>query len=124
MMINDCYKILKEIENRPALFTGENTLKSINLFINGYHWCLTEYKLTANLSSEMDPFFDWVANKLGYFESTAGWVNMINAVSLDYVPNDINWNDFLKETITKEQHSKSINLFYELVEEFIKEQKL
>lgn len=68
-----------------------------------------------------EPFFDWVANKLGYFESTAGWANMILAYSIGFKPESIIWEEVFDYNITKEQHLRSIQIFYELVEQFIDE---
>ncbi len=65
-----------------------------------------------------EPFFDWVARKLNYYESTAGWVNMIVANSIGLKPKDVKWQDLLDSTLTQEQHIISIELFYILLEEF------
>tara|TARA_R110002050_G_scaffold241085_1_gene377468 strand:- start:184 stop:579 length:396 start_codon:yes stop_codon:yes gene_type:complete len=119
-MILDCYKILKQMERKPAMWVGENTLKAIHLYISGYyHALLDEGVVTAAHTDE--PFFDWVADKLGYFESTAGWVNMIVAESMGFESKNISWEEVFETPTTKEQHSISINRFYELLEEFKKE---
>ncbi|AZA98282.1 hypothetical protein EG359_01095 [Chryseobacterium joostei] len=68
-----------------------------------------------------EPFFDWIANKVGYSSSTAGWVNMIVAYTIGFKPKTINWNKFLETTITKEQHIASVKMFYKLLEEFKEE---
>jgi hypothetical protein len=121
-MILDCYKILKQMETRPAMWVGENTLKAIYLYISGYyHALLDEGVVTAAHTDE--PFFDWVAEKLGYYESTAGWVNMIVAESMGFDSKDISWEEVFETPISKEQHSISINRFYELLEEFNIEMK-
>ncbi len=117
-MILECYKILKQIEQRPAMWTGEATLKSINNYCNGYHHALVDNGIVSHSN---EPFFDWVAKKLGYYESTAGWANMILAYCMGFEPKDISWEVVFATTVTKEQHLKSISYFYELVEEFKKE---
>ena len=122
-MIVECYKILKKIEARPAMFTGAISLESIYCYISGYSQALLDNGIIIE-ESELESFHDWVANKLGYYESTAGWVNMILAHSLDFNPKEIIWEEFLKVQISKEQHLKSINNFYNLVELFKKEIKL
>lgn len=117
-MILDCYKILKQIEHRPALWVGENTLNAINLYISGYYHALLDEGLVTTDHTE-EPFFDWwVADKLGYYESTAGWANMIVAESMGFNSKDISWEEVFKTQATKEQHMISINRFYELLEEF------
>jgi hypothetical protein len=119
-MIRECYKLLKTIEHRPAMWTGENSLKSIHLYASGYYQALLDQKVHTNAHTD-EPFFDWVANKLGYYESTAGWVNMIVAYSIGFDSANIDWNVALNHSITKEEHSKSIFNFYEMLEEFISE---
>ncbi len=119
-MILDCYDILKVIERRPAMFIGENTLKGIHTFISGYYLVLLDKEIVP--ATHMDePFFDWVADKLGYYESTAGWANMIVAESMGFDTKEINWEVVFDTPISNEQHSISINRFYELLEEFKKE---
>jgi hypothetical protein len=116
-MILECYNLLKKIEKRPAIWTGETTLKSIFIYVNGYYQSLLDNKIAQNNETE-EPFFDWVAKELGYYESTAGWVNMILAYVIGYETKNINWENFLANQITNEQHIKSISCFYELIEKF------
>lgn len=115
-MILECYNLLKSIEKRPAMYIGESTLKGIKIFISGYYFALLENNIDREYQS--DPFFDWTANKLGYYESTAGWVNMILAHCLGIKPRDIIWEEFFDLHISNEQHLNSIKLFYELIEEY------
>ena len=115
-MIIECYQLLKEIEKRPAMWTGEVNLKSIRLFVSGYYQALIDNKIVPENIDE--PFFDWVANKLGYFESTAGWANMILAYTLGFEPQSIIWEEVFDYNVTKEQHLRSVQQFYELVEQF------
>ena len=115
-MIIECYKLLKEIEKRPAIWTGEADLKSIKNFVSGYYQALIDNKIVPENIDE--PFFDWVADKLGYFESTAGWANMILAYSIGFKPESIIWEEVFDYNVTKEQHLRSIQIFYELVEQF------
>ena len=119
-MILDCYKVLKRIEPRPAMFTGENSLKSIVTFLQGYQEALFDHDL-IRFTKAIDPFFDWVAHRLGYFESTAGWANMILAYSLGFDTREILWEDLFNRNVSLEEHEKSVRLFYELVEQFKKE---
>lgn len=106
------------MEQRPFLWTGEATLSSINNYCNGYHHALIDNGIVPE---SHEPFFDWVAKKLGYFESTAGWSNMILAYCMGFEPKNIDWEIVFATTVTEEQHRKSISYFYELVEEFKQE---
>lgn len=119
-MILECYKILKQIEQRPALWTGEATLKSIHIFISGYYQALLDHKIVLIIHPEQ-PFFEWVAKKLGYNESTAGWANMILAFTLGFKPEYINWEEVLATPVNKEQHFESVKFLYELIEQYMYE---
>ncbi len=113
------YKLLKQIEHRPAMYTGQNTLKSIHTYIGGYYHALRDNGLNQD-EDQFEPFFDWVANKLGFNESTAGWANMILAITIALDPKHIIWNTY-DSKVTQEQHNKSIKKFYKLLEEYINE---
>lgn len=115
-MILECYKLLKMIEKRPAMYVGEATLNNIKIFVSGYYAALLENNIISESLNE--PFFDWTAQKLGFYESTAGWANMILAYSLGINPKTVIWEDVFALQITKEQHLDSIKLFYELIEEY------
>ena len=117
-MIIQNYKLLKKIEQRPGMWAGENTLKSIKTFLAGYNHALFENNL---IEEGTDLFFDWIAKKLGFYESTAGWANMILAVSLGFEPKKIDWAKVLETKVTREQHEESVRKFYSLLEEFIVE---
>ncbi|WP_367388438.1 hypothetical protein [Lewinella sp. LCG006] len=116
--MKEYYKLLKKMEARPAMWTGELTLKSIKTFLDGYSFALYEHKLT-DLKKQSEPnFHDWTAKKLGFYESTAGWQNMILAVAIGLNPKTIKWENYDPQ-VTKEQHEMSIRKFYELLEDFV-----
>lgn len=116
-MILQCYPLLKSIEHRPAMWTGEMTLKSMHVYIRGYYRALLEHKIVEDREIN-EPFFDWIADKLGYSSSTAGWANMILAHCMGFDPEEILWETYLATPVTNEQHTQSVKLFYELLEEF------
>lgn len=99
------------------MWTGVTTLQSIHNYVSGYYHALMDNNIVQSTETERD-FFDWVAEKLGYFESTAGWVNMILAFCAGFEPKNISWEQFLSTTISHDQHLKSIRYFYELIDEF------
>ncbi len=108
------------MEPRPAMWTGELTLKSIRTFLDGYSFALIENKLIEQDESNDPNFHDWIANKLGFRESTAGWHNMILAYTIGLDPNNIQWEEY-DSGISKELHEKSIKRFYTLLDEFVKD---
>ncbi|MCD2259122.1 hypothetical protein [Psychroserpens luteolus] len=114
------YNILKKMEFRPAMWTGETSLKSIRIFLNGYSIALREHNILQSSEELEINFHDWIANKLGFYESTSGWPNMILAVTIGLNPKSIKWENY-DSKVTKEQHEKSIKKFYELLEEFMNE---
>ncbi len=71
--------IFDQFRRRPAMYTGENTLCSIQKFLGGYHFALTQYKIPAADDPLHLPleFHDWVAYRLHFYESTSGWCRMI-----------------------------------------------
>jgi len=114
------YKLLKKMETRPAMWTGELSLKSIRTFLDGYSFALQEHRLIKPYEENEQNFHDWVAEKLGFDESTSGWQNMILAATLGLNTKSIKWEGYDSQ-VSKEQHEKSITKFYELLEEFINE---
>lgn len=111
------YPLLKLIERRTALYTGQLSLYSIYAYLGGYSHALRDNEIKGKDLRNIS-FHDYVAKKLGYYESTAGWANMILAFSIGLVPKTIKWTPFFEMHITIEQHAKSVELFYKLLEEF------
>ena len=108
------------MELRPVMWTGELSLKSIRTFLEGYSCALHDHNLITSNHKEGLNFHDWVAHKLGLSSSSAGWQNMILAITLGLDPNTVSWENYDAE-VTKEQHERSIRMFYELLEEYITE---
>jgi hypothetical protein len=71
--------ILEQLHQRLVMYTGENTLSSLHHFLSGYRFALDTY----GISSAPDPlvvprgFHDWVAYRLHFCESGAGWCSML-----------------------------------------------
>jgi len=106
------------MEGRPQMWTGELSLKSMHTYCSGYYMALLDHKIVVLEPFTICPFFDWVANKLGYYESTAGWANMILACSMGFNTREIHWEEFFKTPVSAQEHTKSIKLFYTLLEDF------
>lgn len=117
------YKALKMIEGRQLVFfvnETNHTLNGIRTFLSGYELALHNNEIAWD-GPEMIVFHDWVARKLKFGESTAGWANMILAVTIGLDPKTTNWMvfDANYSAITPEQHLESIERFYELLEEYM-----
>jgi len=115
------YTLLKLMEKRPSMWLSQNTLKSYHSFLMGYSCALHEYEIKENFGISFE-FMEWTANKLGYFESTAGWANMILASTLGLNPKKTTWENY-DANVTKEEHLNSVKKFYELLDEYITEVK-
>lgn len=116
------YKMLQKIRLRPAMYTGEMTLQGIITYMNGYSLALHDVGYLNEKFNEIS-FTDFVAKKLGHSSSVAGVVNMILAYDCGISPKEINWDEFLKQTKTEEQHKNSIQTFYKLLDEYMETYK-
>ena len=115
-MISNLYPLLAEMKARPALFTGEVSLKSIHIFLQGYSMALFQHQFIE--ATNFLSFNDWIAQKLGFLESTAGWANMILAVTLGLNPTTISWEEYFTLPVSNQQHQQSIEVFYNLLEDY------
>ncbi|WP_075343488.1 hypothetical protein [Tenacibaculum agarivorans] len=120
-MNSKTYNLLKRMQKRPMLWTGQNTLKSIASFLFGYQIAMKDHNFEDDFGISLD-FFDWVADKLGYNYATAGWANMILANIMGFDPQNIEWENY-DISVTNTQHSESIVKFYALIDEYMDELK-
>lgn len=76
MKLEEFYNWLDVIRQRPAMYLGDSTITTFKGYFYGY---LEGSKLWNNkkVVAELRKFHDWVAMRLGYFESTSGWKNML-----------------------------------------------
>ena len=76
----DRYALIDKIRPRPAMYLGENSVSILNAFLGGY--LTAAFEAGISLVDENPPFeefHDWVAMRLGYYESTSGWSKMLLA---------------------------------------------
>lgn len=72
------YDLLQKIRDRPAIFLdGERSLVRLRSFLVGYTCALGGQNKCLDKFDQFNRFDDWVADRLGYAESTIGWYNMI-----------------------------------------------
>ena len=72
------YDIIDEIQDRTAMYVGDGSILQLRAFLSGFSWA--ENKLGVKLAPEtpsFGDFHDWIAEKFGWYESTAGWANII-----------------------------------------------
>lgn len=111
------YNILTIIKKRPGMYVGEVSLRSIKVYLHGYEMAMMDAGVKDVSIPRFHDFNEFVREKYGYYESTAGWVNMILAVTIGLDPRNISWKTY-GQAVTFEQHKKSVELFYQLLSEF------
>jgi len=105
--------LLFQMQNRFGMYINPPTLPSLMNFISGYTMATRCHHIDE--SDILRPFHDFVAQQLGYAESTAGFANMILASICGFSPTDIDWPNFLSQPISAQQHAQAVELFYRLL---------
>lgn len=76
--ITSIYELIDLIKVRPGMYIGDNKISTLYTFLGGYQFA----SMVHNIEDEkvFPPFWyfhDWVKEKFNWFESTAGWKNII-----------------------------------------------
>lgn len=112
------YNTIDLIRKRPGMYIGDPSPKQLFVFLTGYGMAMDDAGIT---DISHPPFFrefhDWVARKLGFHESTAGWPNMIMAVTLGLNPKKIRWENYAVKA-TYQQKSEATELVFKLIDEY------
>ena len=111
------YDIFEKICVRTGMYIGEQKLSNLRSYIDGYEAAMYSVKAQNKTAPEFSGFHNWVAEKYGFYESTAGWQNMILAVEMGLPVKEINWENYAKEA-SETQHKQSLVRFFRLVHEF------
>jgi hypothetical protein len=93
------YDLLELIRQRPAMYIGCKSILQLRAFLCGYQFAAETHDIPDQSEPEFGKFHDWVARKFGWYESTAGWANII-----------------LQETGNDEE--ASVDHFYTLIDQF------
>lgn len=115
--MDNIYDLLEVLSHRTAMYTGENKLSNIKSFIDGYTFAFSAEDERKKFNSSFYGFHDWVAEKFGFNESTAGWHNMILAVEMGLSPQKINWVGY-SDNASLAHHEASVITFFELVHDY------
>ena len=114
--------IPKKARKRFPMYTGEWTLNSICIYLNGYTHAMQACGFKENHYLSFWYFHEFVKDTFGFFESTSGWKNMIIAHSLGYESSmkDWCWEDMMKKekTMSHEEHVNSTDIFFQLFDKF------
>lgn len=75
----DVYDMIALIRPRPAMYIGDHSLFCLRSFLDGCFFLAEEHGIRTDESPSFGGFHDWVAERFGWYESTAGWCNIIVA---------------------------------------------
>ncbi len=92
------YELLDTIRRRPGMYFGYHSPTHLHSFISGYYFTNHPDESDSTISPPFHSFHDWVAAKLGYYESTSGWAYMIED--------------------QREDKEEALWLFFQLLDEF------
>jgi len=73
----DIYELIERIRPRPALYLGSASISRLDSFLIGYRSALDDLKVDDAGAPSFWYFHDWIAMRLGRYESTAGWCSML-----------------------------------------------
>ena len=110
---NTLSALLFQMQSRLGMYINPPTLPSLINFISGYTMATRCHHIDE--PDTLRSFHNFVAQQLGYAESTAGFANMILAYVYGFSPADIDWLNFLSQPISAQQHAQAVELFYRLL---------
>lgn len=76
-MLRHIYDLLDLVRRRPGMYFGYHSPTHLHSFLSGYYFADYLIEEDKNGFRKFSDFHDWVAAKLGYYESTSGWAYMI-----------------------------------------------
>jgi len=95
----DVYQTITLIRSRPTMYIGSHSLIRLRAFLDGCFYMAHEYGIECCERPSFGGLHDWVAKRFGWYESTAGWCNII-----------------VKECGGDE--GKALDQFFELIDEY------
>jgi hypothetical protein len=111
------YEVIEFVRHKPGMYLGYSTPHMLLVFLDAYRMAMDH----AGIEDVSEPpymgFFDWVAEKFGFSESTAGWANMILAITLGLNPKQLDWETYDQHAST-EQQAKALQTCFECFDEY------
>jgi GNAT superfamily N-acetyltransferase len=98
---NNIYELLDFVRRRTAMYTGRASCSHLNAFLHGVRLSSSDpvgFHSEAPNEPDFRDFWDWVARRLGFYDSVSGWVYMIEQQRKD--------------------PEEALLLFYQLLDEF------
>lgn len=119
IMQYDIYDLIlsEKFRKRPGMFIGDLSPNNLQVFLSGYQTAMVDMGVVDTSSPQFQEFHDWIANRFGFIESTAGWPNMILAITLGQHPVEIDWEGY-DRNVARQQLIEATHRCFELIEEF------
>jgi hypothetical protein len=95
----DVYQTISLIRARPAMYLGMHSLVRLRAFLDGCFFLACQHGIECGTRPDFGGLHDWIAKRFGWYESTAGWCNIIL--------HECGGDD-----------SKALDSFFEVVEEY------
>ena len=73
----DVYETIALIRARPAMYIGSHSLIRLRAFLDGCFFLAQQHGIECGERPDFGGLHDWVAKRNGWYESTAGWCNII-----------------------------------------------
>ena len=114
----DIYEVIRTVRRRPGMYIGDPSPEALLIYLAGYRAAMQDSGITDVSSPVFHRFHSWIARRFGFFESTAGWSNMVLAVHLGFNPKEMSWEGY-DANATPEQLSEATYRCFELIDEFV-----
>jgi hypothetical protein len=118
------YDVIDKIRVRPGMYIGSASPNSLRVFLEGYWMAMHDAGVPDASHPRLGGFHDWVASKLGFSESTAGWGNMILATTIGLdaarVPSHVRWED-IDQLASWQQRIEATGRVFALLDEYRRE---
>lgn len=77
--MSDLYDLCKQIEKKPAMYVGGQSIFLLEAFINGYLWARSELDIpsTERENDFFENFHNWLEKRLDARTSTKSWSSII-----------------------------------------------
>lgn len=111
------YTVIDLVRRRPGMYIGDPSPDSLLIFLSGYDLAMQHAGLVDTSQPPLHGFHDWIAQRLGFYESTAGWANMIMAVTLGLNPRAMRWEGY-DHAATRTQRIEATERCFALLDEY------
>jgi hypothetical protein len=76
--IDNIYDLIDLMKPRPAMYIGDYKISAMNSFLDGYQFCSHVHNIKQeNVFPPFWYFHEWAKETYNWYESTAGWKNII-----------------------------------------------